>query len=984
MNEENSEVRAMTQFYRGRCAYCEEEKFICRLVGNLSIDEDFDFRHGNEGGSCSTEGSQLNPIRLQDNKNIPSYSSKSANGISNLVFENQNLNSCEKESLFELLSKYADSFTDRPGKCKVFEYEFRLTDPKPTTGYSRSIPFAMRPIIRKQIEQMLADDILEVSNSPFINPMTVVPRPGKSPRLCVDARRVNSVMIPDRERAPPLHELLQRFHGARYMTSIDLNQSFLQIPLKPESRQYTAFLFDSTVYQYKRTPYGFKNSLSAFVRALKMVLRSETSSFVVCYVDDILLYSSCFAEHLKHVEIVLRKLTEAGFTINAAKSRFCRAEVSFLGHKINQYGVSPDPERMAAILKFPPPRNQKQLRQFLGTCNFHHRFIVNYASYTAPLLPLLKKCMRWKWTVEMQTAFETLRAKFADSIHLVHPDDNLPYSIFTDASKFGISSILSQTDDTGETHVVSTASRVLTLAEQRYSTCEQELLAIVYALQKFRIYVFGHKVTIYSDNKALTFLKRCALSSGRITRWMLQLQEYDLEIIHIKGTENYLADILSRNPLGLNEKQIAQMTKPREVLVAAINLNVNPVIKNELKELAAYQEKDPRILEIRQKLANAIPPLKENYMLRDGVVFRKDNKHHQYWRPILPACLERTVIKFVHSVLGHGGTDKCVSQIEPTFYLRNLGRKVRRILSCCETCQQVKHPNRNYEIEVRSHMPTAPGELMALDLYGPLPTGRAGVKYILVCLDVFSKHVKLYPLRSATTKSCLGKLTSHYFSEVRVPTSILSDHGTQFTSPSWKRALSNLNILVKYSPIRHPQSNPAERVMRELAKYCRIYCYKAQKKWPEMISHMEKWMNKTISGSTGYSPIELMFDEKRPDLFRKLLNKAPDQLPPEESLEEKVLRAYTKLKLRAEERKKKRKTGITRWEPKLQDKILLRSQPVSNAAEGVTSKFMRPFVGPYLITNIFPPSVFEISDLNGKVRGKFNKEALKPFSEEMT
>jgi hypothetical protein len=274
------------------------------------------------------------------------------------------------------------------------EYEFRLTDENPVMSHSRVIPFAVRPVIRKQICQMIRDDILEISESPYINPVTVVHREGKEPRLCIDARRVNKVTIPDRERTPPLHELLQRFHGTKFMTSIDLSKAFLQLPLKKSSRPYTAFLFDSTVYQYKRAPYGFRNSLSGFVRALKLALGNETSEFVVYYVDDILIHSRSFNEHLRHIDIVMHKLTQAGFTVNAAKCQFCQTEITFLGHRITQTGVSADPARVEAILNYPPPRNQKQLRQFLGTCNFHHRFIVNYADYIAPLLPLMKKGIR--------------------------------------------------------------------------------------------------------------------------------------------------------------------------------------------------------------------------------------------------------------------------------------------------------------------------------------------------------------------------------------------------------------------------------------------------------------------------------------------------------------------------------------------------------------------------------------------------------------
>ena len=208
------------------------------------------------------------------------------------------------------------------------------------------------------------------------------------------------------------------------------------------------------------------------------------------------IFSKTFDEHLRHINLIFNKLTTAGFTINALKCKFCQPQMNFLGHIIGPEAISADPQRIAAILSYPAPRNQKQLRQFLGTCGFHHKFVINYADFVAPLSPVLKKGDKWKWTAYLQQAFEELHAQFANSIHLIHPNDELLYSIYTDASKFLIGALLMQTDENGETYIVSTASRVLTATEQKYSTCEQELLAIVYALNKFRIYVFGHKILL--------------------------------------------------------------------------------------------------------------------------------------------------------------------------------------------------------------------------------------------------------------------------------------------------------------------------------------------------------------------------------------------------------------------------------------------------------------------------------------------------------
>jgi hypothetical protein len=519
-----------------------------------------------------------------------------------LIRANEKLDCSQKEQLVAVLKKYLAYMTTKPGECNVLEYKFNVEIEEHFVQNSRPVPYAIRGVVRDQIRQMLQDGIIETSSSPILNPLTIVYKANNKIRLCVDARRINRYIISDRERTQPIQELVQKFGNAKFMSSLDISSAFWQLKLHKDSRKYTAFMFDSTVYQFKRVPYGFKNSLSAFVRALKLALGTETDKFVVCYVDDLVVYSRTFEEHMKHLDYVLRKLTTAGFTLNAGKCRFCLKELKFLGHRISNMGVSADSEKIEAILNYPAPKNQKQLRQLLGTCNFHGRFIVGYANYIAPLLPLLKQGNRWKWTAEMQQAFEGLRASFASSIQLAHPREDLPYLIYTDASKLGISAILMQENEKGEKLVISTASRVLSAIEQKYSTCEQELLAVVYALQKFRIYVFGHKITLYSDNKALSFLKKCTLTSNRVTRWIMQIQEYDLQIVHISGTSNYFADILSRNPVGITTEQLNQVRKPKEILVAAINLNVDVNLKKELKDLVKLQEQDVKLIEIKQKI----------------------------------------------------------------------------------------------------------------------------------------------------------------------------------------------------------------------------------------------------------------------------------------------------------------------------------------------------------------------------------------------
>jgi hypothetical protein len=240
----------------------------------------------------------------------------------------------------------------------------------------------------------------------------------------------------------------------------------------------------------------------------------------------------------------------------------------------------------------------------------------------------LKKESRWKWTEAKQEAFEVLRSKFAESIHLIHPDESRPYIINTDASGRAIGAVLMQVNSGGETQIVSTASRVLNPAEQRYTVAEQELLGITFALEKFRLYVYRNKIHLNTDNKALTFLNRCTLTSNRIARWVLQLQEYDLEIKHISGVENHLADVISRNPGGLNETEIKALTQPREIMIATIDLGIDTSVNRKLRRLASFQENDPRIQSIIQATLQTPNQTNDNYLVRNNVLYHRGKKRY--------------------------------------------------------------------------------------------------------------------------------------------------------------------------------------------------------------------------------------------------------------------------------------------------------------------------------------------------------------------
>lgn len=366
--------------------------------------------------------------------------------------------------------------------------------------------------------------------------MTAVKKDG-TVRVCLDARKLNSVMVSDNELPLPIDSIVRDLGNVRYMSSLELTSSYWQIPIKPDHRQFTGFRHGTRTYQFKVLPFGLKTAVASFTRCMDQVLGPFFAAFVHVYVDDILITSSSFQEHVRHLDLVLARLAEAGFTIRRNKCSFFREEIDFLGYVLNTTGLRPHPNRAEAISEFPIPKNISQLQAFLGLCNFDRTFVENFASTTEPLTALLRKGAKWVWADLQQQAFEALKKLLTRETLLYHPNYAVPFIVQCDASDVGLGAVLYQNQN-GMRRVVAYASRLLLDRERRYATHEKELLSIVFALQKWRVHLLGHHFTILTDHKILAYVNSCRLLSARITRWVLALQEFDFEIQYISGKDN--------------------------------------------------------------------------------------------------------------------------------------------------------------------------------------------------------------------------------------------------------------------------------------------------------------------------------------------------------------------------------------------------------------------------------------------------------------
>lgn len=316
---------------------------------------------------------------------------------------------------------------------------------------------------------MVENGIIERAISQYCNSLRIVKKDDGTVRICLDARFINKVIEHDHEAPPLINELLQKFHGAQWFSKMDLTQGYWQIPLEKSSRQYTAFLFGSKLYQFRRIPFGLKTAGSGFIRALGMALGNEFDEYTSCYIDDILIGTKTFEEHIRVTTGIFKKLQDYNFTIKLSKCVFFQRVVSFVGFEISGDGLLPEPAKLDVIKKFEQPRDRTQLQQFLGVCNYYRQFNVNHSRSVHTLRDLLTKNKTWNWTKEHSDAFEALKNDFSRCIALKHVIPGAPYRLQTDASDRGLSGILYQVDAQGFHNVIGIVSRCLTRAETNYT-----------------------------------------------------------------------------------------------------------------------------------------------------------------------------------------------------------------------------------------------------------------------------------------------------------------------------------------------------------------------------------------------------------------------------------------------------------------------------------------------------------------------------------
>lgn len=755
-----------------------------------------------------------------------------------------NLDHTQKQLANNLVEKFKDISFEHKGLGRTYLIEHRID-----TGSSEPIRqryYRMSPekqrIITEQVDEMLSLDVVEYCESPWSSPVLVVGKKDGKPRFCLDSRKLNSVTKKDAYNLPYVSEILDNLRESRYMSSIDLSKAFWQIPIHESDREKTAFFVPGRgSLKFKVTAFGLSNAPATQQRLVDLLFGPEFELKVFCYLDDIIVISKTFDEHVALLNRVHEKLRLANLTINLAKCKFFRSKLKYLGYVVDEHGLRTDPEKVEAILNFPTPTTKKEVKRFLGTASWYRRFIPNFSTIAGPLNKLTstkKNTPSFTWSPEADKAFIELKSLLVKAPVLACPNFSLPFEVHTDASDFGVGAMLSQTID-GVEHPVAYMSRSLSGAERNYSVTEREALAVLTALEHWRCYLEnGQTFTVFTDHAALKWFFSLTNPSGRLARWGVRLASFDFTIKHRLGKDNVIPDALSRNP------------------VAAITTdgspsNLSPIITSDDWYLNIYQG------------CQSNPTSFPNYRVENNVLYRfmkcKSELTSEFsWKEVVPQELRDTVIAKNHAepIAAHFGIYKTYKRLLLRFFWPGMYADVVKYISNCDTCLAYKQPTHGTLGKMgRPKNCSRPFQSLSIDFVGPLPSSRKQNCYILVLTCCFSKYCLMFPLRNANAAAVCKMLEDNVFLVHGVPQTILMDNGSQFISRELNSLLTKYKVPnIYFTPKYTPQVNTVERYNKTIVTAIATFVNDDHRTWDVNLPKIQFAINNSVNEVTGYTP----------------------------------------------------------------------------------------------------------------------------------
>lgn len=810
--------------------------------------------------------------------------------------------------------------------------------------------------INEEIDRMLEKDIITpVENPTWLNPIVAVKKRNGKIRICIDARRLNKVTIKNAYPQANANRILGQLKGTKYLSAIDLTDAFYQIRLDQESQGKTAFaVYSRGAFMYERMPMGLCNSSATISELVQSVFGCELEPYAFHFIDDFIVATGSFDEHVAILGGVAEKLRQAGLQISADKSRFCMSKLVFLGYVISENGIQADPERIQPIVEYPQPKNVKDVRRLLGMAGWYRRFIGNFSSITAPISNLIRKSTeKFEWNDEAQIAFEQLKLALASAPILATPNFDLPFQMECDASDLGVGAVLTQNMG-GEERVIAYMSAKLNAAQRKYFATERECLAVLTAMEKFRQYIEGTKFIVVSDHASLQWLQNLRDAAGRLARWALRMQAYDYEIRHRKGHQMVVPDALSR---------AIEMISTTDLMKTADNdyLNLRDAI---LKSPTSYA--DLRV---------------DNNIIIKNIGTTSDTIDDA-WRVYVPADVRDNVMRECHDDLlaAHGGVMKTTHRVRRLYYWPRMLRDILQYVKDCDKCRAIKPTNKIQRAPMGKYRDLQrPFKMIAIDYIGPITRSKRQHEYLLVVVDIFSKFVLIKPLRRATAEATIEYLRAEVFLKYGVPSALISDNGRQFISSAFAAFLNKYCVKHWKTASYHPQANASEAANKSIMHAIKAYIYgtEAQRNWDMNLAEINCALNTARHSQTEYSPYTVLYGFDMCTCGNEHLSVEESSHPRNKTLED-IRKQVAENLHAAYERNKKRYDMRTReisYEPN--DLVWKINTRLSNKANLYSSKlddrYLRCRVAKKVGSN-----TYQLCDMNGKSLGVFSTKDMQP------
>ncbi|KAL0540150.1 hypothetical protein IC582_024380 [Cucumis melo] len=731
---------------------------------------------------------------------------------------------------------YPDVFPEElPGLPPHREVEFAIELEPGTVPISRA-PYRMAPAelkeLKVQLQELLDKGFIRPSVSPWGAPVLFVKKKDGSMRLCIDYRELNKVTVKNRYPLPRIDDLFDQLQGATVFSKIDLWSGYHQLRIKDGDVPKTAFRSRYGYYEFIVMSFGLTNAPAVFMDLMNRVFREFLDTFVIVFIDDILIYSKTEAEHEKHLRMVLQTLRD-----NKLYAKL--KQVSFLGHVVSKAGVSVDPAKIEAVTGWTRPSTVSEVRSFMGLAGYYRRFVENFSRIATPLTQLTRKGAPFVWSKACEDSFQNLKQKLVTAPVLTVPDGSGSFVIYSDASNKGLGCVLMQ-----QGKVVAYASRQLKSHEQNYPTHDLELAAVVFALKIWRHYLYGEKIQIFTDHKSLKYFFTQKELNMRQRRWLELVKDYDCEILYHPGKANVVADALSRKvshsaalitrqaPLHRDLERAEIAVSVGSVTMQLAQLTVQPTLRQRIIDA---QSNDPYLVE-KRGLAEAGQAVEFSLSSDGGLLFER--------RLCVPSdsAVKTELLSEAHSspFSMHPGSTKMYQDLKRVYWWRNMKREVAEFVSRCLVCQQVKAPRQKPAGLLQPlSIPEWKWENVSMDFITGLPRTLRGFTVIWVVVDRLTKSAHFVPGKSTYTASKWAQL---YMSEIvrlhGVPVSIVSDRDARFTSKFWKGLQTAMGTRLDFSTTFHPQTDGS---------------------WDSHLHLMEFAYNNSYQATIGMAPFEALY-----------------------------------------------------------------------------------------------------------------------------